>query len=65
VKESYEQLWGQKILEARLLVIGDVAVDVSFLVCVDDNEWQLYSRAGGWNDTAFFEIFVALNETFE
>lgn len=48
-----------------LLVIGDVAVDVSFLVCVDDNEWQLHSRAGGWNDTTFFEIFVALNETFE
>lgn len=48
-----------------LLVIGDVAVDVSFLVCVDDNEWQLHSRTGGWNDTTFFEIFVALNETFE
>ena len=25
------------------LVVGDVAVDVSFLVCVYDNEWQLYS----------------------
>lgn len=49
----------------HLLVIGDVAVDVSFLVCVNYNEWQLHSGTGGWNDSTLFEIFVALNETFE
>lgn len=55
----------KKIISANLLVIRDVAVNVSFLIRVDDNEWQLYSWAGGWNDTTFFEIFVAFNKTFE